>query len=378
MGLLATAPWFIAKLGLALAAAILNRRRPYWYLDLFGKAPDLVDGVSVRQNFYKGRGRRRGFTNFLSEIQLPGAGVDFRPEAWVDRAMKSIGLTYEFESGDAEFDQKVYVRSDSESFNSYLKAHSDFREAVVKLIDFGAIKIEFEASRILLRFRDNYVGDSERLKAFAKFATLVAQLKHQVDFKDDPHTGKIARVRVAAWIIGVYAAVSVYEYGIARGEIFLNGSSFAKFAGLWAAVLLLALCVGMWAWFRDSSRTPRLFVDYSALLILAVVPFFMAVIADLDRYVDFAKPVIVDQLVTSVDRIETQGRRRNKVRYVGCFERAALAGRSGPAAEMILPRCLDLSRSDFESLQRGQGVRFHIGYGLFRFPWIKRIQPLEM
>lgn len=63
--------------------------------------------------------------------------LTLRKETWFDRLGKTLGIAREHQTGDAEFDQDVYIRAASASYADLFLEHHDKRTAVLHLLDQG-------------------------------------------------------------------------------------------------------------------------------------------------------------------------------------------------------------------------------------------------
>jgi hypothetical protein len=71
-------------------------------------------------------------------LPLPApATLSFKPESWWDRRGKGLGIAREHQTGDAEFDDAIYVRGPSEEYAAAFLADPLKRNAIVALVRSG-------------------------------------------------------------------------------------------------------------------------------------------------------------------------------------------------------------------------------------------------
>ena len=83
------------------------------------------------------------FRNQLLRLKGGWVGIpcpseyDFRlkPERWHDRLFKSFGIAAEYEVGDAEFDDRLYIVSDDRAFCVRLRLDSELRQKILSVCE---------------------------------------------------------------------------------------------------------------------------------------------------------------------------------------------------------------------------------------------------
>lgn len=381
-----SAPFIAWKIGLTLAAVAYAYVRPPWPRSMFGKQISL-DGVT----FSVSHSREKygpGWTVFTA--RLPSrASFEFNHESWVDRFFKRERYADEIQVGRPEFDDAIYVQSDSEKFARAIRADRAMQAAIVEMLKADGLaavaggrfsddrSILLENGRLRVMLRGDVGADPKVREAFAAFHRRLTGFCTTVACDDDRFAGRAIVVQCLCWGFGAYGVLSAFELIRAQGDVFVNTFAFGEYAVIAALFLFSGFLIFVFRLLQGSSRLPRVISSYAGVLLLAFIPAGVGLFADLNRYLPQGE-VVVERVVRSLDRVERHSSKGPRFRYFGCFDRAELAGRSGAGASFQVPACMELSRADFERLHQGQGVRFHMGRGALGFVWYKNLQAMEM
>ncbi len=133
----------LAGLMLALwwAAIWENRAHGFGHASHDGVGPIVIDH-DTRD------GRVKGVAVGIDHV----AGFDFliRPESWFDRLSVMLGLTWEFQSGDAQFDRRFFIASDDLLLGRALSQSRRLRDALLSVWD-AAVAAGLKPERIACR-----------------------------------------------------------------------------------------------------------------------------------------------------------------------------------------------------------------------------------
>ncbi|MDH5737656.1 MAG: hypothetical protein OEZ23_05065 [Gammaproteobacteria bacterium] len=93
--------------------------------------PGEVDGLAYIYNIREGKLGLQGF--FLGVEATTGYDYAFKRETGFDRFFKKMGLSKEFQSGDEDFDNLIYVLSDNKQLHRQIVHNAEIREAIQNL-----------------------------------------------------------------------------------------------------------------------------------------------------------------------------------------------------------------------------------------------------
>lgn len=97
-----------------------------------------TDGISWQYELCKDNYR---VTDVLIGIEAPkGYEFSFKHERWYDRLCKAIGLSVEYQVGNAEFDDLVYIVSDDNHLHRQVSANPTIVDAVLRIFRLDAVR----------------------------------------------------------------------------------------------------------------------------------------------------------------------------------------------------------------------------------------------
>jgi hypothetical protein len=212
-------------------------------------------------------------------------GIHFllRQETFWDRVAKAFGISSEFQTGDRQFDGRVFIVSEEPLVHDALAMDVNLREGVNALTQHRKHwEIYCDGGWLYVQYRGNHgydrktpsdkvaedfangVGDTlglmgERVAALGTIAASAASVNRE------RHIGVFSAVCLVLGVVGLAGFVMSFITGHNHQVVFANTHALAKWVTAGAAVLLLAwLFLGL----SRTSRTHSLLVD----VLLAALP----------------------------------------------------------------------------------------------------------
>lgn len=316
-------------------------------------------------------------TKHKRQVVRVRVGVDFdsrvvfrlTPETGADRFFKAIGLSREFQAGDAEFDHAVYVACDHEVFGEGLAADVGLREAVRALMRMGFSGIIADGKHLWIeRWRAVDPSDAE----LAGLLTLRSRLESlSLNYRGqfaDAFAWKVLIAESLVWSIGAYAVFAAIELVFAsmdshvwRGGLLRQGVAFGLALG--GAVL-----AGVWMAFRGSSRGHRVLIESWIVLLLSVPIAGVELVSDLNQGLDSAPSKRVERRIASTDF--TSRRTRHGGRSYTYYVKPDSPGTSDG---FLLPERIRVSREIYEQAA-GRTMVFEIAPGWLGHPWYRSMR----
>ena len=335
---------------------------------------DTIDGVGVEHTLLD-RQRSNPKTYFRTSLWLPGVLFQFNLETWQDAFFKRNGLVIEAQTGELAFDSKYYIRSDSPSFLGVLKSERALRDAVAELFQLGAIFISFGDGYLAAQFSGAQIENRMAPAALAKLQKVLVSVGTRLVPGDDPFIKPVQHLTAVIYGLATYGFLSYAELVFTKGAVFVHWSDFLYYGLIAALAGLILFCASVFGILRSSSRAPRFLLEMALVLLLGGIPAGLGIFADLDRFADRRPELVVERVVRSLNTYQRRTKNGTRTEYQGCFDAAALAGRNGILIN--LPDCVELSHTDYDVLNQGDGVRFHVGRGFLGIPWYKQMQRLD-
>src|SRR5262245_21571144 len=209
--------WIVIRLVLAATGFVIRqfaRGRHPAATSTFSGAPYFV-------NVHRSKRRITGFT--IGMDRKTPTWIRMHAESAADRAFKAIGIANEIQTGDPEFDRKVYVTCDHPHVATVLTETAALREAVVKMLDDGYRKISFDGKVVTARRRSEFEPGDGDLAMLKNVRDASARLSDAPPGRTgDRFLWKALIVEGVIWSIGGYAIGSFLEVVFKREDVHLG------------------------------------------------------------------------------------------------------------------------------------------------------------
>jgi len=306
--------------------------------------------------------------SFRVGMPLPvPVGFRLQPEEPSDRWFKRMGLAHEFQTGDAQFDDAVYIACDHPALHRVLRQKEKARERVETVFAAGFRRI-WSDGRILWieRYSDTAPAPKD-LEQLNNLRVALADLKSGLAWSPDPFTFRVVAVEAITWSIFAYALGGAIEYFFDKTDIHVEPVELVA-PGLAAGAVLFLALFGLIALFlRGSSRGSRILIEGIVLLALSVPIAGIQLVSDVNRAFDRSEPVTSRWVVK--DKYTVSGRKRTTAYYV-------VLGPAVGTSITDVPGKISVASSLYYGAQRGRQIELQISRGALGFPWYRRITAL--
>ena len=328
---------------------------------MFADAPYFV-------RVHRSKKRITGFTIGM-ERKTP-TWIRMHAESAADRAFKAAGIANEIQTGDPEFDKKVYVTCDHPHVATVLTETSALRQAVVKMLDDGYRRISFDGAAVTA-VRRSRVGPTDGDLAMLKN---VRDASARLSAAPPGRTGdrflwKALIVEGVIWSIAGYAIGSFLDGMFNREDVHLSYTQLWPIALSVALVAFLSLLLVIVLWLRGSSRGHRVIIESAIVLLLSLPVASSQAVADTNRALD-TTTTVVERTYTQCQTRRHRSRRSTRYSY-----HLHLNGNDdGPG--LAIPTEIEVVRSLCTAATTlGPGpVSFAIGSGRWGIPWYRSIR----
>jgi hypothetical protein len=289
----------------------------------------------------------------------------------LDRFFKAVGFSREIQSGDPEFDRRIYVSCDHPALGPVLEANPEVRAAIVALFHEGAKWLRADGEHLWAERRGDELPGSATLGRL----TIVRDALQQVPAEHlnalrDPFFWRVLLVESVAWSIAIYAAPSIIELATRSNPQYLNLAPVFK----WGFVLGLAGFGFLFAFarllLRGSSRAHRVLTESGILLFFGVPLSSLQVVSDVniafDREPSFVAVHTVESKYTRVTRSKRGTRTHYHLRFLP----------SGPEVFPV-PANVEVDWRVYNGVGPNGKVAFEMRPGALKIPWVQDIQPLR-
>ena len=318
-------------------------------------------------NLNKHKGTIRGFS--IGMDRPTPTWIRFHAESRADRLFKAIGIANETQTGDPEFDRRVYVTCDHPHVATVLTETAALRHAILAMFDDGYHRILFDGTVVWADCKSNQGPadrDVELLKAVWLASTRLSDAP--AGRTADRFLWKALVVEGVIWSLAGYAIGGGLEAVFSRADVHVFPSQLWTTAMAVALAAFAALLMVIVVWLRGSSRGHRVIIESALVLLVAMPLTSVQVVADTNRALDRSAPTIVEH---QFERCETRRhrRRRGGVSYSYHLHLIPGADTAGPA----LPSEIEIAQSLCRAAVTPGPVKIGIGRGRWGIPWYRSI-----
>lgn len=356
--------WLVIRLLIAVGAGVVRLLSPSWR----GKPTGEAGGRPTYQSLSKTK--RGAITGFRLGIGLDSGFVfDFHKESDSDRFFKWIGLSEEVQTGDAAFDQRIYVACDHLGLHDILTNEPRARAAIMASLDAGFERIRSDGKVLWTRKAADKEPGPEDFAPLVELAESLSCLErrdgHRVHMPR-PFALRFIIVEAVVWSIFGYAASSWITLSYDFGWSYFEYGRLLWLGALSAAFMIAALFGLIVVFLRGSSRAHRILVESGILLTLALPVAGVSIVSDINANSPGGARVSVDCEIVSKQKV-THRRRR------GGTTTDYYINLAPPAAQPVgfeAPRRVQVGFCDYEIAEPKGILGMQIEPGSLGIPWI--------
>jgi hypothetical protein len=301
-----------------------------------------------------------------------GVSLRIHRESQWDRFAKKIGLSFEYQFGDPQFDDELYVVSNAPAFRSELAETQALRDVMRLLFRDKRLKrIECHGQHVVARYQEKVKSDVVFQPDAAGVQLIVGALYGLADSLEMAKSKNTSRWDVYELRAALLAAVSTALLSLGmlelfrdifteRAQIMLDVTELMTFSSICAAMAQFALMTATVILLRGSSY---------AHVILAEVFISGGIGLLLSGYV-IARDINLsfDQSMQRLVQADIIGKRTWRGRKSGTHYELQLNGRDGMHS---LPGSIEVSYGVYQRAREGENVTMVIRDGALGYRWIE-------
>ena len=290
------------------------------------------------------------------------------PEKAWDRFLKYIGLSVEFQTGDKEFDDRIYMASDSLSLNKHIASDEELKKIIVKLSKLGFKQIVIDGNYFKIKFSKEHVFDNTFLTNGIQIYKALAGIekKWRGNFSD-PFAWKYLLTECVVWSIAAYGFTCFLELASGDESIYLDIYPLIEVGLVYSSAACLGLIFLVFYIFRGSSRGHRIITESALVLILGVPAAATGLLSDLNINLDQNRTTMIELLIEDKTTRVTRSRRGTNTYYLLHLQQ------KNNYRFYQIPTTLRVSSELYHLAVQGQFLRVEISPGRLKFPWYKRM-----
>jgi hypothetical protein len=292
-----------------------------------------------------------------------------------DRVSKLLGFASELETGDADFDRKVYVTCDEPALHRLLSENARVRQVIVGFLARGAVRVFSDGSGLWVEgTQPEYPSDRELAELYEVYVAVRDGGPARRRWWADSFLWKAVGIEALVWSVALYGAPAVLEkfhreFVGGEGQRHLNEWALV-YPSLWlAAALLIGLMGLILVLMRGSSRGHRIVAESVAVLVFGLPSTAIEATSDFNIAFDRSEARVDDYRV--VEKVDTHsGRARDGANNGSYYLKLEPVTEGAPEVE----KKLRVAAGTFGQAQAGGLVRITSRAGRLKVPWIVRLE----
>lgn len=335
------------------------------------RSPPAVHGHHLGEAYYLREHRdKKKVTAVTIGMAAPSpTWVRMHAESKLDRFFKRIGAANELQTGDVDFDDRVYLTCDHPAVTELVAASPDLRGAVLAALDAGATAVRYDGQTVWLDKLAGTAPTDAQLDALLRVQRASAPIEHTPRrWFADPFLWKALLIEGVVWAMLGYAIGAFAEVVIHREDVHVHPGQVIATGLVVATGALLALVGATWLVLRGSSRGHRVLIESAVVLALGLPVTSIQVVGDTNRALDDGAAVTVTAMIDHCEVREHRGKRGSKSYSYHLW----LDGRPAPA-RFSLPAQIEVVRELCHAADAARLIELTIKPGRWGLPWYQRL-----
>jgi len=362
--------WIVFKLVVALIGFVIR-----WTRISFRKPHGTLDGTPYFLVIEKTKSGAVTDTKIGVPFSFP-ALFSFHFEDGQDAFWKKLGLSHEFQTGDVEFDQKIYIASDNSGLHQVLEDSQPVRNAIVEALGGqdsakNACRLRFDGSRLWYQVPALVADVEGTVRNLIRLKTVLLSARDSVTaFWKDRFFLRCLLIESAIWALLFYAVGAFIDVTFHSEDQHLRWGRLVLFSGITAAVLIAVLVAAVAGLVRGSSRAHRIVLESKFLLLIAMPLASFSGFSDANRAFDTG-PSVVEKL--NVQRVEERRHRRRRGGVHYTYHAYLVPAEGATSAGVGSGSWIEITRSHYQSAVSARQATLEIGPGRLGVPWIREL-----
>lgn len=357
--------WIILKL-IASLGAFLFRSLFAHFISLDKAIIDQIDETTLYIKSHKGKYGIYA-TSFVVK-DLPCPAFKMTSENFLDRLFKKWGLAWEYQTGDHEFDKKIYIAADNPSLGRFLSLDVDFRKNILEI--FANYKCKFIRStgkHFIVQIKGDHTQEKQLRELTAKLGKIIKNFPNSSQTKlRDPFALKAVLTEAFIWSIATYAILSQPEWYIFNLEdVHLSKVDIVSLGLIWGLVAAAVLIAAIAFLFKGSSRGHRVLIESSLVLLLSLPAVGIGAASDVNTQMDESPTILETRKVINKITVRNTSRRR------GPTESYFIYLAPSKTSQLQIPERIRVTLMDYENAHIPGTVHIRLGKGKLGIPWYR-------
>lgn len=359
--------WLLLRL--VIFCAVLFRRRIHAW---FPQTPaGTIDGLPYLLRLQRsGQSkwvRERPIRRFKLSLGLPlPVRFRFSRENALDRLFTRLGLSEEFQTGDASFDHQVYIACDHPALLHHLQRDVGFRRLVQQAMTSGYDRISGDGTMLWIERPANGEPTHDDLRLLADLRGALLTVRKEAWYSVDPFVHRVLLMETLIWTCAGYALGALVD-PLVFDFHHVDPVHLGVLGTFTAGVLFLGLVTASFFLLRGSSQGHRVILE-SALVLGLSLPFAgPLLLSDVNRHLDFGTVTTVSREIVNMEVHTSQRSTRRGSSRSTKFH--LICNGPGEVSGVQLPERISVSQQLYNKARVGGQLVCQVHRGALGLPW---------
>jgi hypothetical protein len=239
-------------------------------------------------------------TESLFKFELEGKSSKF---------FKSLGISTEYQSGDTNFDEKIYLACDHPVLLQQLGNSTQSRDLILELLINRKFRSIWSDGEVLWTTRSSRKEPTEtEIQLLSQLVASLMPVCQTALQQKTPFFWRFLWVEAFVWALFGYAASVLLENRFNYHDYHLDSGALFQYGLIAAALLMAVLMMTIILLLRKSSRGHTIVAESFALLLLTLPLCGMQLVSDINRNFDKAAPQQQVGIISDVSKRTSSGR----------------------------------------------------------------------
>ncbi len=294
----------------------------------------------------------------------------FAKETWLDRFAKLHGFSTELQTGDQNFDEKIYITADDPGFAIQFLNAPRARALILEFFRQGCKSIHSSGNFFSVVFPGDKEGFNALYDQMIELRdTLKMSLPERNSFWSDSFAVRGLCLQLLILTVMAFASWSFLLIQPRAVNIYVDQQHVILHGIVWGLIGIISLMVFTYMLMHGSSRGHRLLLK-NGLLIAIIFPFSgYYALSILNAKLDGSTPIAMSRRVEQTVSHVHHSKRSTWRSY------HLILSPASASEEIALPSEIEVTPEIYQQFKSGTVAHIDVSRGYFGHPWYKSIRP---
>lgn len=296
----------------------------------------------------------------------------FGPEEKFSKLCKSLGISTEYQSGDTNFDEKIYLACDHPVLLQQLGNTTQCRDLILELVVNRKFRSVWSDGEVLWTEKvSNKQPTETEIQLLSQLVASLMPVCQAALQQKTPFFWRFLWVEAFVWALFGYAASVFLENRFNHHDYHLDSVAIFQYGLVAAALLMAVLMMTIILLLRKSSRGHTIVTESFVLLLLTLPLCGMQLVSDINRNFDDAAAQQQVGIISDVSKRTSSGRGSGLWTPRTTYQ-LELQDELWAFGSQV-PQQIDISEDIYQNANTGRQLLLSIKPGFLGLPWYEKM-----